>query len=125
MTIIEEQPGTTVGNEGASPADTEMGSKDTGRNPGNPVDTQDPVLPSTSSQQLGPTGPDTGALASAVEIRALTLPALALTMAQIQEVTATSDDNGNTDEEKIWLDAYKGIMWGLHAATQTLLNGYQ
>ena len=73
MTIIEEWPGTT----------------------------QDPVLPSTSNQQLGPTGPDTGALALAVEVWALTLPALALTMAQIQEAAATGDNNGGMDEEKV------------------------
>ena len=125
MTIIEERPGTTIGNKGAGPADTEMGGKDTGRNPGNPGDTQDPVLPSTSTQQLGPTGPDTGTLALAVEIQALTSPALAITMAQIQEETATSDDNGDTNEEKIWLDAYKSIMRGLHVATQTLSDRYQ
>ena len=125
MTIVEERPGTTVGNEGASPADTETGSKDMGCNPRNLVDTQDPILPSTSNQLLGPTGPNTGALASAVEIWALTSPALALTMAQIQEAAATGDDNGDTDEEKIWLDAYKGVMQGLHVASQTLLDGYQ
>ena len=81
MTIIEEWAGTTVGDEGAGPADTEMGGKDMGQNPGNPVDTPDPILLSTSNQQLGQTGPNTGALVSAVEIRALTLLALALTMA--------------------------------------------
>ena len=125
MTIVEEWPMTTIGDKGAGPGDTEMGGKDTGCKPGNPVDTRDPILPSTSSQQPGPTGPNTGALTSAVEIWALTLLALALTMAQIQEATATGDDNGDTEEEKIHLDAYKGIMRGLHAATQTLSNGYQ
>ena len=83
----------------------------------NPEGNQDPVLPSTSNQQPDPTGPGTRALASAVEARALSSLALALTMAQIQEATATGDDLGNTDEEKIWLDAYKGVMRGLHAAS--------
>ena len=55
----------------------------------------------------------------------MTLPALALTMAQIQEETATGDDSSDTDEQKIWLDAYQGVMWGLHAASCTLSDGYQ
>ena len=69
----------------------------------------------------------TGALASAsaVEMWALTSPALAITMVQIQEATATSDDNDDTDEEKAQLDAYKGVMWGLHTASHTLSEGYQ
>ena len=50
-------------------------------NPGNPTDTQDPVLPSTSNQQPGPVRPRMEALASAVEMWALTSLALALTMA--------------------------------------------
>ena len=60
-----------------------------------------------------------------MEIRALTSPALALTMAQIQEVTATGEDNDDTDEKKVRLDAYKGVMWGLHVASHTLSEGYQ
>ena len=127
LAIVEEQPRMVIGDRETGPTETGTGKKDMGCNPGNPVDTQDPVLPSTSAQQLGPTRPDTGALASAsaVEIRALTSLALVLTMAQIQEATATGDDNDDTDEEKIQLDAYKGVMWGLHAASHTLSEGYQ
>ena len=46
-------------------------------------------------------------------------------MAQIQEATANSDDNDDTNEEKARLDAYKGVMRGLHEASHTLLEGYQ
>ena len=100
MTNDEERPGSTVGGNRASPADIETGNKDTEHNPGNPVDNQDPILPSISNQRPGLTEPDTGALASAVEICSLTLLALAFTMAQLQEEAATDDDNGNTDKEK-------------------------
>ena len=58
-------------------------------------------------------------------MRALTSPALAITMAQIQEATANSDDNDDTNEEKARLDAYKGVMRGLHKASHTLSEGYQ
>ena len=112
MTITEDRHGATAGDKDAGPADTETGNKDMGHNQRNPVDTQDLVLPCTSALQPGPTRPNTEALASAVEIWALTLPALALTMAQIQEAAATSDTNGDTDEEKVRLDAYKGVMQG-------------
>ena len=127
MAIVEEQPRTIIGDGETGPKETGMGKKDTGCNLGNPVDAQDPVLTSTSTQQLSPTRPGTGALASAsaVEMRALTSPALAITMAQIQEATATSDDNDDTNEEKARLDAYKGVMWGLHEASHTLSEGYQ
>ena len=97
MTTTEERLGTTIGDMGASPSDTGIGNKDTGHNPRNLVDAQDL------------TGPDTGVLALAIEIWALTSLALALTMAQIQEATATSDDNGLT----------------LHMASRTLSDGYQ
>ena len=113
MTTTEEPLGTTVGDIGAGPSDTGTGNKDTGCNPRNPVDAQDL------------TGPNTGALASTVQIWALTSPALAVTMAQIQEATATGDDNDDTNEEKIRLDAYKGVMQGLHMASKTLSDGYQ
>ena len=104
-----------------------MGKKDTGHNSGGPVDARDPVLPSTSGQQAGPTTPSTGTLASAeaVEMCALTSPALSITMAQIQEETASSDDYDDTDEEKARLDAYKGVMRGLHEVSHTLSEGYQ
>ena len=127
MAIVEERPGTIVGDGETSSKETGRGKKDTECNLGNPVDAQDPVLPSTSAQQPGPTRPGTGALASAsaVEMRALSLSALALTMVQIQEATATGDDNDDTDEEKARLDAYKGVMWGLYAASHTLSEGYQ
>ena len=94
-------------------------------NPGNPAGASDMVLPSTSNQQLGSARPNTEALASAVEMRALTSPALALTMAQIQEAATIGDGNGNTNEEKIQLDAYQGVMQGLHMASRTLSDGYQ
>ena len=58
-------------------------------------------------------------------MQALTSPALAITMAKIQEATATSDDNDDTNEEKARLDAYKGVMQGLHEASHTLSEGYQ
>ena len=86
---------------------------------------QDLVLPSTSTRPLGPAGPNTEALASAIEMWALTLPALALTMAQIQEEAATDDGNGDADKQKIQLDAYQGVMQGLHAASHNLSDGYQ
>ena len=128
MAIVEEQPGTIVGDMETGPKETDMGKKDTGGNPGGPVDARDPVLPSTSSQQPGPTRPGTGTLASGepVEMCALTSPALAITMAQIQEATANGDDNDDTDEEKAWLDAYNlDVMRGLHEASHTLSEGYQ
>ena len=56
---------------------------------------------------------------------ALTSPALAITMAQIQEATANDGDNGDTDKEKAWLDTYKGVMWSLHKASHTLSERYQ
>ena len=113
MTVAED--------EGAS----HMTNQDTGHNPKNPADTQDLVLPSTSNQQPDPARSNTEALASAVEMRALTLLALALTMGQMQEEAATSDSNGNTDEEKLWFDAYQIVMRGLQAASHTLSDGYQ
>ena len=58
-------------------------------------------------------------------MRALTSLALAITMVQIQEATANDGDNDDTDEEKAWLDVYKGVMWGLHKASHTLSEGYQ
>ena len=127
MAIVEEQPGTIIGDAETGSKETGMGKKDTGRNLGDPVDAQDPILPSTSAQQPGPTRPSTGALASAeaVEMQALTSPALAITMAQIQEATATGVDNDDTDEEKARLDACKGVMQGLHKASHTLSEGYQ
>ena len=127
MAIVEEWPGMIVGDGETSPKETGTGKKDMGRNLGNPVDAQDPVLPSTSAQQPGPTRPGTGALASAsaVEMRALTSLALAIMMAQIKEATATDDNNEDTDEEKARLDAYKGVMRGLHKASHTLSEGYQ
>ena len=74
MAIVEERPGTIIGDIETGPKEAGMGKQDTGHNLGGPVDAQDPVLPSTSSQQLGPTRPGTGTLASAeaVEMRALT-----------------------------------------------------
>ena len=107
--------------EGAGPAT----NQDMEHNPGNSAGGQDPVLPSTSNQQLGSARPNTEALASAVEMRALTSPALALTMAQIQEAAATGDGNGDTDEEKIRLDAYQGVMRGLHMVSCMLSDGFQ
>ena len=65
MAIVEKWPGTIVGDRETGPKETGMGKKDTGHNLGDPVDAQDPVLPSTSAQQPGPTRPGTGALASA------------------------------------------------------------
>ena len=65
MAIVEKRPGMIVGDRETGPKETGTGKKDTGHNPGDPVDAQDPVLPSTSAQQLGPTRPGTGALASA------------------------------------------------------------
>ena len=102
LAIVEEQPRMIFGDRETGPKETGMGKKDTGCNQGNPVDVQDPMLPSTSTQQLGLTRPNTGALASAsaVEMWALTSPALTITMAQIQDTTATSDDNDDTNEEK-------------------------
>ena len=127
MAIVEERPGMIVMDVETGPKEAGMGKKDTGRNLGGPADAQDPILPSTSSQQLGPTRPSTGTLASAeaVEMWALTSPALAITMAQIQEAAANSDDNDDTDEEKAGLDAYKGVMRGLHEVSHTLSEGYQ
>ena len=58
MAIVEEQPRTTIGDGETGPKETGTGKKDTGRNLGNPANAQDPVLPSTSAQQLGPTRPD-------------------------------------------------------------------
>ena len=112
---------------GTEPVETGVGQKDMGCNPENPAGGPDPVLLSTSGQQSGPTKPDTGTLASAsaIEFRALTSPMLAITMAQIQEAMAINDDNGDTDEQKACLDAYQSIIWGLHVASHTLLEGYQ
>ena len=59
-----------------------------------------------------------------MEAQALTSPALAITMAQIQEASAAYDPTG-TDDEKIQLDAYKGVMQFLHAATHTLSARYE
>ena len=103
---------------GAGPMDVEMGRNNMGHNPGNPEETQDPVLPSTSNQQPGPTASNTGTLALAVEAWAL-----AIAMVQIQEASTASDPTG-TDDEKVRLDTYKGVMQGLHAATRTLSAGY-
>ena len=80
-------------------------------------------MPSTCIQQLGPTAPNTRTLATAVEAHALASPALAIAMAQIQEASAAGDPT-DTDDEKAWIDAYKGVMQGLHAVTQTLSAGY-
>ena len=99
--------------------DVEMGDNNMGANPENPEETWDPVLPSTSTQQPQPMASHTWTLALAVEAQALTSPALAITMAQIQEASSASNPTG-TDDEKAQLNAYKGIMQGLHAATQTL-----
>ena len=127
MAIIEERPGTTIGDIETGPKEAGMGKKDMGGNLGGSTDTQDSILPSTSGQQPGPTRPGTGSLASAetVEMRALTSPALAITMAQIQEATANDGDNDDTNEEKAQLDAYKDVMQGLHEASHTLSEGYQ
>ena len=127
MAIVEEQPGTTIGDVETGPKEAGMGKKDTGGNPGGPTDTQDSILPFTSGQQPGPTRPSTGTLASAeaMEMHAFTSPALAITMAQIQEATANNGDNGDTNEEKAQLDAYKGVMWGLHKVSHILSEGYQ
>ena len=46
-------------------------------------------------------------------------------MAQIQEATANDGNNDYTNEEKAWLDTYKGEMRGLHEASHTLSAGYQ
>ena len=92
-------------------------NQDMEHNPGNSAGAQDLVL--------GSARPNTEALASAVEMRALTSPALALTMAQIQEAAATGDINGDTNEEKIRLDAYQGVMRGLHMVSCMLSDGYQ
>ena len=81
-------------------------------------------MPSTSAQQPRPTVSHTRTLASAVEAWALTSLALAITMVQIQEASAAGDPT-STDDEKIQLDAYKGVMQGLYAATYTLLAGYE
>ena len=126
MAIVEEQPGTTVGNVETSPKEADTGKKDSGGNPGGPTDTRESILLCTSSQQLGHTRPGTGTLASAeaVEMCALTSLALAMTMAQIQEATANNSDNDDTDE-KAQLDTYKGVMQGLHEASHTLSEGYQ
>ena len=73
MAIVEEWPRTIVGDVETGPKEADMGKKDTGGNPGGPVDARDPILPSTSGQQPGPTRPGTGTLASAeaLEMRAL------------------------------------------------------
>ena len=113
---------TTVEDDDTSLLVIDQGAED---NPGNPTNVQGPVLLSTSNQQMGPAKPHTEALASAVEMWALISPVLALTMAQIHEATGTGDGDGNTDEEKIWLDAYQGVMWGLHTASHMLSDGYQ
>ena len=127
MAIDEEWPGMIIKDGETGSKETGMGKKDMGHNLGYPADCQDPVLPSTSAQQPSPTRPGTGALTSpeAVEMWALTSLAIAITMAQIQEATATSDDNDDTDKEKARLDAYKGVMRGLHEASHTLSEGYQ
>ena len=49
-----------------------MGGDNTGHSMGNPEGIQDPALPSTSNQPLGPIAPNTRTLASAVEARVLT-----------------------------------------------------
>ena len=71
MAIVEERPMMIVGDIETGPKEAGMGKKDMGRNLGGLVDAQDPVLPSTSSPQPGPTRPSTGTLASAeaVEMR--------------------------------------------------------
>ena len=58
-------------------------------------------------------------------MHALTSPALAITMAQIQEATANNGNNDDTNEEKAQLDAYKSVMWDLHEVSHTLSEGYQ
>ena len=122
MTMLGELPGMVPKDEETDPVKTSIGQKDTGHYPGNPAGGPDPVLPSTSGQQPGPTRPNNGALAlvSAIEYRALTSPTLAITIAQIQEAMAINDDNDDTGEQKARLDAYQSIMWGLHAVSHTL-----
>ena len=51
---LRSSPRTTVGDVETGPKEAGMGKKDTGGNLGDPTDTQDSVLPSTSGQQLGP-----------------------------------------------------------------------
>ena len=58
-------------------------------------------------------------------MRALTSPALAITMAQIQEATANNGNNDDTDKAKVQLDAYKSVVRGLHEVSHTLSEGYQ
>ena len=53
MAIVEEWPGMIVGDIETSPKETGMGKKDMGCNLGNPVDSQDPILPSTSAKTAG------------------------------------------------------------------------
>ena len=118
MATADELPGADEGNRDAEPADAGIGGDGAGCQTEDPTGTQDSAVPSTSNQSPDPTGPSTGTLASAIEAWALSLPALALTMAQIQE--ASGDDPSNTNEEKA-----KGVMWGLHAASRTLSEGYQ
>ena len=77
-----------------------------------------PILPSTSTQP-----PQLGALAAAAGTQAFTNPALTITMAQIQQASLTGNPS-DTDDEKAQLDAYKGIMQGLHVVTRTLSDGY-
>ena len=127
LMVVAEQPGTVPRDGETSPVETGASKKDMGCNLEGPVGVLDPMLPSTSTQQPGPTKPNTGALASAstIEIRALTSPVLAITMAQIQEAMAIDDDNDDTNEEKARLDAYQNIMQGLHVASHTLSEGYQ
>ena len=80
MISTDEQLRTKAGDGGvmgAGPMDAKMGGNNTGCNPGNPKETRDPVL--------GPTAPDTGTLALAVEVQALTSPALAIAMARYKK----------------------------------------
>ena len=51
---------------GGDPMDVKMGDGNMGANSGNPEETHDPILPSTSNRQLHPTSSGTGTLASAV-----------------------------------------------------------
>ena len=103
MVSVGGQLGTNAGDEevmGAGPMNAETGGDNMGCSVGNPEGIQDPVLPSTSNQPPGPTAPDTRTLASTVEAWALTSPALAITMAQIQEASTAGDTTG-TDDEKV------------------------
>ena len=66
---LETYPGENANEEvmGVGPMDVEADNNNTGANPENPEETRNPVLPSTSTQQLQPTAPRAGTLALPVE----------------------------------------------------------